>query len=94
MLEVIEGRPPLPGLFPPYLHGLYATAPQMGWEASTPGPERPSERDMQSGHAEPDRSNPTLVNNIETFANVAHILGRGADWWCFGNERGLSIPGA
>ena len=71
MLEVIEGRPPLPGLFAPYLHGLYATAPQMGWEASEPEP----------GHRERDRSNPTLVNNVETFANVAHILGRGADWF-------------
>ena len=91
MLEVIEGRPPLPGLFPPYLHGLFATAPQMGWEASTPGPERPfergdrperpSERGVEPGHGGRDRSNPTLVNNVETFANVAHVLGRGAGWF-------------
>ena len=36
MLEVIEGKPPLPRWFPPYEHGLFATAPQLGWEAGTP----------------------------------------------------------
>ena len=35
MLEVIEGKPPLPRWFPPYEHGLFATAPQLGWEATT-----------------------------------------------------------
>ena len=28
MLEVIEGKPPLPRWFPPYEHGLFAAAPQ------------------------------------------------------------------
>lgn len=27
------------------------------------------------------RGRPTIVNNVETFAAVAHILSRGADWW-------------
>lgn len=37
------------------------------------------------------RGRPTIVNNVETFAAVAHILSRSADWW-----RGLapySTPG-
>ena len=37
------------------------------------------------------RGRPTIVNNVETFAAVAHILSHGADWW-----RGLasySVPG-
>ncbi len=34
MLEVIEGKPPLPRLFPPYVHGLFASGPQAGWEAA------------------------------------------------------------
>ena len=34
MLEVIEGKPPLPRWFPPYEHGLFATDPQLGWEAT------------------------------------------------------------
>ena len=70
MLEVIEGKPPLPRLFPPFEHGLYATAPQEGWEAAEPEP----------GHAGPHESNPTLANNVETLSNVPHILVHGAEW--------------
>ncbi len=70
MLEVIEGKPPLPRWFPPYEHGLFASSPQEGWEASPHGRTR--------GAGE---SNPTLVNNIETLANVGHILARGPEWF-------------
>jgi NADH-quinone oxidoreductase subunit F len=70
MLEVIEGKPPLPRWFPPYEHGLFAGSPQEGWEA---GPRRPQRRG--------DQPNPTLVNNVETLANVPHILAKGADWF-------------
>jgi NADH-quinone oxidoreductase subunit F len=68
MLEVIEGKPPLPRWFPPYEHGLFATAPQLGWEA-TP----------RSGSG--GGPNPTLVNNVETLANVPHVLARGSEWF-------------
>ena len=71
LLEVIEGGDPLPRLFPPYEHGLFATAPQSGWEPKSAEP----------GHPEPHESNPTLVNNVETLSNVAHILANGADWF-------------
>ena len=71
MLEVIEGNAPLPRLFPPYEHGLFATAPQTGWQASEP----------REGHFGRHESNPTLVNNAETLSNVPHILARGADWF-------------
>ena len=66
MLEVIEGRPPLPRWFAPYEHGLFAASPQLGWEASGGGGRGP---------------NPTLVNNVETLSNVPHILANGADWF-------------
>ncbi|MGY6501793.1 MAG: NADH-ubiquinone oxidoreductase-F iron-sulfur binding region domain-containing protein [Acidimicrobiales bacterium] len=72
MLEVIEGNAPLPRWFAPYEHGLFATAPQLGWEATPVDIEGSSSR---SG------SNPTLVNNVETLSNVPHILARGADWF-------------
>jgi NADH:ubiquinone oxidoreductase subunit F (NADH-binding) len=68
MMEVIEGKPPLPRLLAPYEHGLFTGGPQEGWES---GGGRPS----TAG------SNPTLVNNAETLSNVPHILARGADWF-------------
>jgi NADH:ubiquinone oxidoreductase subunit F (NADH-binding) len=71
LLEVIEGKDPLPRLLPPYLHGLFSTAPQMGW---IPTP-------LEPGHPEPHESNPTLVNNAETLSNVPWILARGPQWF-------------
>ena len=54
LLEVVEGRVPLPRILRPFMQGLFADA---------------------------TNENPTLVNNVETLANVAHILSEGADWW-------------
>jgi NADH:ubiquinone oxidoreductase subunit F (NADH-binding) len=71
LLEVIEGRDPLPRQVPPYLHGLFATTPQLGWHSHEP----------ERGHARGDESNPTLVNNVETLANATHILARGPEWF-------------
>ncbi len=68
MLEVIEGNDPLPRWLPPYLHGLFATAPQLGWESSEPSP------DLMSAPG----TNPTLVNNAETLAQAAWIVANGA----------------
>ncbi len=72
LLEVIEGNDPMPRWLPPYLHGLFATTPQEGWSAGV-GPLE---------HAERAGSNPTLVTNVESLANVPLILTRGADWYC------------
>ena len=71
LLEVIEGKDPLPRLLPPYLHGLFSNAPQMGW-ISVP---------LEPGHRGPHESNPTLVNNAETLSNVPWILARGPEWF-------------
>jgi NADH-quinone oxidoreductase subunit F len=71
LLEVIEGNEPLPRWLPPYLHGLFVTAPQMGWAAHEP----------ESGQPPSTTANPTLVNNVETLANVTHIIARGPDWF-------------
>jgi NADH:ubiquinone oxidoreductase subunit F (NADH-binding) len=70
MLEVIEGKAPLPRWFPPHEHGLFATVPSSGWEAGAGV--------RAGGGAE---SNPTLVNNVETLSTVPHVLARGADWF-------------
>ncbi len=71
MLEVIEGNEPLPRWLPPHLHGLFATAPQLGWQS----------HDRQPGETPGSGSNPTLVNNVETLSNIPHILARGATWF-------------
>lgn len=72
MLEVIEGNEPLPRWLPPYLHGLFATAPQLGWQSHDNATDS-----TRSGAG----SNPTLVNNVETLSNIPHIVARGADWF-------------
>ncbi len=69
LLEVIEGRDPLPRLLPPYELGLFATDLAIGWESGN----RPV-----SARAE---ANPTVVNNVETLASAAHIMATGADWF-------------
>ena len=71
LLEVIEGKDPLPRLLPPYQHGLFSTAPQMGWIPTG----------VRLGHHGSHESNPTLVNNAETLSNVPHILARGPEWF-------------
>jgi NADH-quinone oxidoreductase subunit F len=71
LLEVIEGNDPMPRWLPPYLHGLFTTTPAEGWSPGL-GP-------IES--ADVTGSNPTLVSNVETLANVPLILSRGADWY-------------
>ncbi len=66
LLEVIEGRDPLPRLLPPYLVGLHTDmaagvgAGSVGWDAT---------------------ANPTVVNNVETLSHVPHIMREGAAWF-------------
>jgi NADH:ubiquinone oxidoreductase subunit F (NADH-binding) len=52
---------------------LYATTPQEGWSASSGA--------VDVDDAARVGSNPTLVTNVETLANVPLIVTRGADWY-------------
>jgi len=66
LLEAIEGRPPFPRWYPPYVLGLHAGMPagvgaaSVGWD---------------------ERFNPAVVNNVETLSNVPHILRNGVEWF-------------
>ena len=71
MLEVIEGKDPLPRWLPPYVHGLFATDAQLGWQST--------ESDVDTSGL--SGAHPTLVNNVETLSNVPHILAHGAEWF-------------
>ena len=73
LLEVIEGNDPMPRWLPPYVHGLYATTPREGWSAGS--------EPIDADNAATVGSNPTLVTNVETLANVPLILTRGAEWY-------------
>jgi NADH:ubiquinone oxidoreductase subunit F (NADH-binding) len=66
LLEVIEGGDPTPRQIPPYLYGLFSVQPQLGWSA---------------GEGDGGGSNPSLVNNVETYAHVALVMRHGADWY-------------
>ena len=81
LLEVIEGRDPLPRLLPPYELGLFATDLAIGWESGN----RPV-----SSRAE---ANPTVVNNVETLASAAHIMAKGSDWFRANGHAGLAGNG-
>jgi NADH-quinone oxidoreductase subunit F len=73
LLEAIEGKDPLPRLYPPYVMGLFADQ-VLGVGAGSVG----------AGGA---TSNPTVVNNVETLSNVPHIIRNGPEWFrSFGTE--------
>src|SRR3546814_4836604 len=59
LLEVIEGKPPMPRLLAPPMHGLFATAPQTGW----------SPVELSPGHSGRLLSTHPIVNKQETLAN-------------------------
>jgi NADH-quinone oxidoreductase subunit F len=81
LLQVIEGEAPLPRMVPPYIEGLFATVPSLGWSAP---PEAVATRFAAS--------NPTVVNNVETLATVAQVLARGPEWHrALGTERSPGV---
>ncbi len=76
LLEVIAGRQPFPRLAPPFRHGVDVVGDiSTVADVTMAGP----------GDATP--APPTLVNNVETLANVPGILAEGPDWY-----RNLGTP--
>jgi NADH-quinone oxidoreductase subunit F len=78
LLEVIDGRYPFPRIAPPYRRGdreLVET------EADASSRSGLSSHVEMAGPDNPTGAPPTLVDNVETLANIARIIGRGADWF-------------
>jgi NADH:ubiquinone oxidoreductase subunit F (NADH-binding) len=78
LLEVVDGRPPLPRIAPPYRRGVVEVV------------EHDDDVDARSGasaHVEmagPDDeavAPPALVDNVETLVNVTHIIAEGTAWF-------------
>jgi NADH:ubiquinone oxidoreductase subunit F (NADH-binding) len=70
LLEAIDGRPPFPRIAPPFRHGVEEVGTGTSASAARVTMAEP-------GTAAP----PSLVNNVETLANVPAILAEGPDWF-------------
>ncbi len=70
LLEVLDGRPPFPRIAPPFRRGVDDVGPHADHGAGA----------IMSNEARSDAP-PTLVNNVETIANVPSILHRGPRWF-------------
>ncbi|MEO7397972.1 MAG: NADH-ubiquinone oxidoreductase-F iron-sulfur binding region domain-containing protein [Ilumatobacteraceae bacterium] len=78
LLEVLDGRPPFPRIAPPWRRGSVevvndgdAVSPESGLAGDV----------VMASPAADSVAPPVLVNNVETFANVAAIVARGAAWF-------------
>ena len=72
LLEVLAGRHPFPRIAPPFRRGLD--------EGGEGGGTRSAAGVDLAGPGSTEAA-PTLVNNVETMANVARILAEGPDWF-------------
>ncbi|MDQ1477162.1 MAG: NADH-quinone oxidoreductase subunit [Actinomycetota bacterium] len=78
LLETIDGRYPLPRIAPPYRRGVrevVETAADIGTGSGS------SAHVEMAGPGDDNDAPPALVDNVETMANVARILARGAEWF-------------
>lgn len=68
LLEVVDGRQPFPRVTPP-------------WRRGVDGGDDNAAAQAQLATREGSSAAPVLVNNVETFANVALIVRNGPDWF-------------
>jgi NADH:ubiquinone oxidoreductase subunit F (NADH-binding) len=78
LLEVIDGRPPLPRIAPPFRHGVVEVVGSEA-EADTVSASPANVRMAENGGE--SVAPPVLVNNVETMVNVAMIVAFGAPWF-------------
>jgi len=78
LLETIDGRYPFPRVAPPFRRGDVEVVESAADASSHSGLSAHVEMAGPGGDTDVP---PTLVDNVETLANVARILGRGAAWF-------------
>jgi NADH:ubiquinone oxidoreductase subunit F (NADH-binding) len=78
LLEVIDGRPPFPRIAPPYRRGAVEVVASDDDTVSGSGL---AATVMMAGPETDTAAPPTLVNNVETMANVPAVVAYGAGWF-------------
>ncbi len=78
LLEVLDGRPPFPRIAPPYRRGVTEVVQD---DAPTDGDSGLAADVVMATTDDDNVVPPVLVNNVETFANVALVVTKGADWF-------------
>ena len=79
LLEVLDGRPPFPRIAPPWRRGVVEVV--AGDDDVDSGSGLPADVQMATADDGDNLAPPVLVNNVETFANVANIIANGAAWF-------------
>ncbi len=78
LLETIDGRYPFPRIAPPFRRGVTEVVATVGDTTSGSGLSAHVE---MAGAGSDQVAPPTLVDNVETLANVPRIIARGAAWF-------------
>src|SRR5205823_3710446 len=78
LLETIDGRYPFPRIAPPYRRRVREV---VGSVADLETQSGLSAHVEMAGPGDDTEAPPALVDNVETLANVARILARGAEWF-------------
>ena len=85
LLESIAGRYPFPRIAPPFRRGVLEVVQSEGDVASGSGLAAPVD---MAGPEDESVAPPTLVDNVETLANVPGIVAKGAGWFReYGTEK-------
>ncbi len=88
LLEALAGRQPFPRISPPFRRGVTELVQTTGDVESGSGLSAPV---AMAGPEDDSAAPPTLVDNVETLANVPKIIARGAAW--FRTEGTRESPG-
>src|SRR5205807_3030864 len=78
LLETIDGRYPFPRIAPPFRRGVTEVVEHADDVGSGSGLSAHVDMAVPGGET---GAPPTLVDNVETMANIPRIVSRGADWF-------------